>query len=75
MECPQASLQCQGDVPGGWCPFRPDINLRVGERYEFLPASEDAPYVEVSLKALHAFINIKCGVERGGAEVDPEAQQ
>ena len=74
-ECPQAPLQCQGYVPGRWSPFRPDINLWVGNRYEFLTAGEDAPYVEVSLKALHAFINIKCGAERDGAEVDPKAQK
>ena len=74
-ECQQAPLQFQGDVPGGWCPFRPDINLWVGERYEILTASEDAPYVEVPLKTLHAFIYVKREAERGGAEVFPVAQK
>ena len=47
----------------------------VGERYEFLTSGKDAPYVEVSLETLHAFIYIKRGAERGGAEVDPKAQK
>ena len=29
-ECPKAPLECQGDIPGTWSQFRPDINLRVG---------------------------------------------
>ena len=66
-ECPQASLQCQGDVPGRWSPFRPDINLWVGERYEILTAGEDASYMDFPLKTLHAFIYIKRGEERSGA--------
>ena len=74
-ECPKAPLQCQGDVPGRWSPFRPDINLWVGERYEILTAGEDALYVQVPLKTLHDFFYVKRGAERGGAEVDPEAQK
>ena len=65
-EFPQAPLQCQVDVPGRCSIFRPDINLWVGERYEILTAGEDAPYVEVPLKTLHAFIYVKRGAERGG---------
>ena len=36
--------------------------------------TQGAPYMEVSLKTVHAFMNIERGAERGGAEVDPEAQ-
>ena len=74
-ECPQLPLQCQGDVPGGWSPFRLDINIRVGERYEILASSEYTANMQVPLKTLHAFFYIKRRAERGGAEVDPEAQE
>ena len=40
-----------------------------------LAACECAPNVKVSLELLHALVNVERGVERGGAEVYPKAQQ
>ena len=73
-ECPHESLQCEGDVPGRRFPFRPDVDLRVGKRYEPLTSGEDAANMQVSLEGLHDLVDVECGAERGGAEVNPESQ-
>ena len=74
-ECPKASIVCKGDVPSTRFPFCPDVDIRVRKRYEIVTAREDAPNVQVSLKTLHALVDVERGVERGGVEVNPESQQ
>ena len=64
-----------GYVPGWRFPFQPDIYLWVGKSYEILNACEDVANMQVSLETLHALVNVESGVERGGAEVNPEFQQ
>ena len=55
--------------------FRPDVDLRVGKRYEILTAGKDDANMQVSLETLHARVDIERWEERGGAEVNPESQQ
>ena len=33
VECPKASFECKGDVPGTRFPFLPDVDLCFGKRY------------------------------------------
>ena len=47
----------------------------VSKRYKIITGCEDAPNFQVSLKNLYAHVNVDCGAERGGAEVNPESQQ
>ena len=38
VECPKASFECKGDVPGTRFPFLPDVDLWFGKRYWILTA-------------------------------------
>ena len=75
MECPKASLQCEGDVPGRGFSFRLYVDIWVGKRYEILAAGEDAMNMQVSLEALHTLVDVERGAGRGGTKVNPKSQQ
>ena len=75
VEWPKASFEWKRDVPSTRFPFWPDVDLRVIKSYNILTACEDAPNVQVSLKTIHALVDVGRGAERGGAEVNPESQQ
>ena len=72
-ECPMASFKCKGDVPGRRFPFRPDIDLWVSKRYDILTVCKEAANMQISLKTLHALVDVERGAERGGSEVNPES--
>ena len=69
------SLEWDINVPFFWFLFLADVNFWIDKRYYTLAAWKYVPNMNVSLKSLHALVNVEHGAERGGENFYPKAQQ